>query len=158
MGSRGPLKVVGGQAQATRRGGETAATVVPPMEPEKPAGIAAHEELSVMWDETVRDMKRAGMVAPVDAAVIEQMLLHRLTARMAFREIEKTGSVIITATKDDYGDRKHPAEVILRQESAALMEYLKQMGFTWMSRARTAATATGGADGANPFEGSEATG
>jgi phage terminase small subunit len=110
-----------------------------------------------MWDEIVPQLSAAGLVSPADGPSIETMLRHLHLIRLAHREVMELGTVVVPASQEGV-EKKHPAEAILRLESTHFMEYAKQLGMTWMSRARTAATATGGADGANPFEGSEATG
>lgn len=149
MGARGPLKVVGGTGTVSVP--ESAASVVQPEAPRKPAGVAADKELSELWDEIVPDMDRAGLLTPTDAPTLEVMLRHLLMVRMAHREVLKTGTVVVPAT-DDGVEKKHPAEAVLRMESAFFLDYAKQMGATWMARARTAsATPAGEGQSGNPF-------
>lgn len=147
MGTRGPLKLVDAGAPT-----ETAQAVVPALAPTKPAGVAADEELSILWDEVVPELDKAGLLTPADVAAVEVMLRHVLLVRMAHRAVMETGTVIVPAKGEDV-EKKHPAEAIMRLESAHVLEWSKQLGMTWMSRARTAAPSGGrGKDeGENPF-------
>jgi P27 family predicted phage terminase small subunit len=139
MGARGKLKLVEHPATPP----ETVQSVVPAVAPKKPAGVEADADLSTLWDEVVPELDRTGLITPADLAAVEVMLRHLLVVRMAHRAIAKDG-VIVDARSTEDGQRKHPAEAVLRMESAAVMGWADKLGMTWMSRARTQHAPKGG--------------
>lgn len=153
MGARGPLKLIDPRTSPSAVPDSVAAEVTPKA-PTMPAGVAEDEELAALWKEIVPGLDEAGLLTPADAASVEVMLRHVLTVRMAHREIMKAGTVTAPASDTDI-EKKHPAEVIMRLESAAVMQWADKLGMTWMSRARTQAVpaSTGGAKGgpSSPF-------
>lgn len=152
VGARGPLKLklashlslVGADAVKG-----SAAADVPAMAPRKPAKVVADPELSVLWDEIVPQLDQAGLLAPSDAPAVELALRHFRAARDASDDLAKGQPTVW----DEKNGRlmKNPAEVVFRSESLAFLEYCKQLGMTFVSRARTPSV-KGAADGEpNPF-------
>lgn len=147
IGARGNLKIVAETAKPETEG--TAAAEVPKIAPPKPAAVAASEELSEMWDEIVPQLDRAGLVAPSDGPVIEMCLRHFLAARIASDDFLAGTPTMWDAKNARY--MKNPSEVIMRSESMAFFEYAKQLGMTFLSRARTKVSGVDGGDDDNPF-------
>jgi P27 family predicted phage terminase small subunit len=150
MGARGKLKlpthlrpVTDGEAAGS------AAEGVPRVAPMMPESVKANKQLAKLWDEIVPQLDEAGLVAPSDGPAIELALRHFLVAREASDQI---GTRISVETDEDHGGvKKNPAEAVFRLESAAFLEYAKQLGMTFVARARTPA-AKGSDDGeGNPF-------
>lgn len=154
MGARGPLRVVRGSGLAAV-GGSAAAEVQPRM-PKKPKNVAADAELSQWWDDIVPGLFEAGLTSAADTAAIVSMLQHLCLSHKAYKTVVQEGiSIMVNEEKPEHGWKKNPQEAVMRLESAAFLEYAKQLGMTWMSRARTAIP-KGDSDSGNPF-GSEAT-
>lgn len=154
MGARGPLKIpphlrAVKASDLAGSAGDSAASTVPRVAPVKPPAVEANATLSALWDEVVPQLDEAGLVAPSDGPAIELALRHFMVAREASEQIGKQISV---ETDEDHGGvKKNPAEAVFRLESAAFLEYAKQLGMTFVARARTP-SAKGGEDGeANPF-------
>jgi P27 family predicted phage terminase small subunit len=104
----------------------------------------------------VPGLDRAGLLSQADLASVVLMLEHFVSTHKAYQDIQRTG-LVVPATTDGI-EKKSPAEAIMRLQSAYFLDYAKQLGMTWMARARTpAAPRAEEEDGANPF-GSEATG
>lgn len=148
MGARGALKLANplSSVEDTIRG--TAAAQVPAQAPDKPSAVAENEELSALWDDVVGVLDKAGLISPSDAPALELALRHFLAARAASDQLLAEGPV----EEDRKNERrmKNPAEVVFRSESIAFLEYAKQLGMTFASRARISTGEGGGADG-NPF-------
>ncbi|XBH21601.1 P27 family phage terminase small subunit [Jonesiaceae bacterium BS-20] len=105
---------------------------------------------SRMWDQIVEDLEDAGMIARCDAATLELALRHYALAVKASNTLNRA-SVI---KRDDKNKRemRHPASQIFHAHSNAFMEYAKQMGLTFVSRARTPfGGQEGPTDGNNPL-------
>ena len=149
MGARGPLKLVTHLQPVSDAVAGSAAADVPALAPEKPAAVVADAVLSEMWDQIVPGLDRAGLVTPSDAAAVELCLRHFRAARTASDELARGEATVL----DEKNGRlmKNPAEVVFRSESLAFLEYAKQLGMTFVSRARTPGSATGGAADENPF-------
>ena len=149
MGRAGPLKLAGGTAVDVSKVVEgTAAADVQPKAPTKPEGLAP--ELDALWDEVVPGMEAAGLVAPSDTIAIEALLMHFSLMRRAFSQIDDV--VAPDNRGGEEGLKKHPAESVMRLHSESVLEYAKQLGLTFVSRARTASAAKGGPGGErNPF-------
>lgn len=153
MGARGALKLPSHLRPVTDRDDAgSAAEVVPRLAPVKPPAVESNPALSVLWDEIVPQLDETGLIAPSDGPAVELALRHFLVAREASEQI---GTQISVETDEDHGGvKKNPAEAVFRLESAAFLEYAKQLGMTFVARARTPA-AKGRDDGeANPFAGS----
>ncbi|WP_166649264.1 P27 family phage terminase small subunit [Naumannella halotolerans] len=124
----------------------SAAADVPPTAPVKPEDVEIDPGLSELWDEVVPELDKAGLVTSSDGPAIEMCLRHMIMARRAFRQVDD----VMVDDPAHGGQKKHPAEAVFRLESAAFLEYAKQLGMTFMSRARTPSQ-RGDADGENPF-------
>lgn len=152
MGARGPLKLVAG-GSAPEAPTNSAAAVVSPEAPPMPAIIKKDKELKTLWEEIVPELDKAGLVSRADAMSIAMAIVHFRAAMMAYQELAEADSVMSPGRDHDPDDyvKKNPAEHVLRLESSAFLEYAKQLGMTWMSRART--TIPKGESGSgNPFE------
>lgn len=154
MGARGRmpqgLRIAGGTDVPVPAG--SVAAVTPTEKPDRPKWADEDQELGDLWEETVDNLDKAGLLSAADAQTIEATCRHMILLRMAYREVKEAGVTTMTADNPEEGRKKHPAEVIMRLQSQALLELLKQSGMTWMSRARTtAAPSAGEAPGANPF-------
>lgn len=153
MGAGGKLRVVSEEGVVKVAG--SSSMDVPAEEPSIPAGVLADPELLAAWRETVPQLDRTGLVTPADGPTIEMMLRHLVTARKAHRSVMEDG---VEVQGENGTMKKNPSEAVFRLESAAFLELAKQLGMTWMVRARTASQqGRGEGGGANPFEG-EATG
>lgn len=152
MGQRGPLKLPTHlRPVPDRELAETVAESAPREAPEKPAAVAADDELSAMWDQVVPLLDKAGLISPADGFTVEMFLRHVVTARQAHGEIG--ASVVLLDDKLAGGAKKHPAEQVFRSESDMYLKYAQQLGMTFVSRARTPATKAGAEGGEeNPFQ------
>lgn len=148
MGARGALKLANPLTPVGDAVRGTAAANMPAQAPAKPAAVEANEDLSALWDDVVGVLNKAGLVSPSDAPAIELALRHFLAARAASDQLLAEGPV----EEDRKNERrmKNPAEVVYRSESLAFLEYAKQLGMTFASRARISTGEDGGANG-NPF-------
>ena len=148
MGTRGRLKLVNHLNAVPAVAEGTAAADVRPLAPAKPEAVVADEVLSGLWDEIVPELDAAGLLAQSDGPAVELCLRHFRAARAASDDLARGSSTMW----DEKNQRsmKNPAEVVFRSESMAFLEYAKQLGMTFVSRARTPGSATGGAD-ENPF-------
>lgn len=151
MGARGPLKLVAPSPDPTvapKPGGpDTAASLIVPSAPEKPEKLP--EEVSEVWDELVESLDKAGMIARCDGPTLELALRHFVAARVASDEIIYGSATL----HDDKNDRpmKNPASQVFRDHSTAFLEFAKQLGLSFVSRARTPIKADEGGDDGNPF-------
>lgn len=156
MGAGGRLKIANPLRTVPDAIAGTAAASVEAVAPVKPGPVAVDPVLSELWDQVVPDLDRAGLVCPSDALTIEMCLRHFAAARAASSELAKASASV----EDRKHDRlmKHPAEVVFRSESLAFLEFAKQLGMTFVSRARTPSRRSGDGEQANPFLGQEAAG
>lgn len=147
-GRRGPLKIVSPLRSVESAVKGSAAAVAPARAPRMPDAVEADAELSRLWGEIVPELDAAGLVSPSDGAAIEMCLRHFRAARAASDELAEGDAT----TWDAKNGRpmKNPAEVVFRSESLAFLEYAKQLGMTFVTRARTP-MAKGADDGGNPF-------
>lgn len=150
MGARGKLKLVSDLAAVPVDTKGTAAANVQPSAPVKPASVAADEVLSGLWDAIVPMLDDAAMVSQVDVLTLEMAIRHFRAARDASDELSQSSSTLW----DEKNERemKNPAEVIFRSESTVFLQYAKELGLSFVSRART--PGNGGANGGqeeNPF-------
>jgi phage terminase small subunit len=136
MGERGPLKVpkhLRPVADGTEAG--TEAERVTPSSPDTPFGWSGGDaELAGLWDETVQNLDRAGLLAGCDGPSVELMLRHFLAARRA-SDVLMAGE-LIEADYNHGGRKRNPAGAEFRQQSTTYLEYAKQLGMTFASRAR----------------------
>lgn len=129
---RGNLALVNGVPNTEK----SAAADVQPAVPEKPIRCQKNKALSAAWDELVPALAETGFLAGADAHTIEICLRHYLISVRASEEVLREDSVKVW---DDKNERwqKNPAEPVFRMESASFLEYAKQLGMTFMARART---------------------
>lgn len=129
---------------------ESAATAVKPEPPSKPDSLPS--EVSQLWDEVVEALNDAGLISQVDGPAIELALRHFAAARFASDQLLREGSTKFDAKNER--EMKNPAAVVFSQQSSAFLDYAKQLGLTFVSRAR--ANTDGGANEqggtSNPFE------
>lgn len=136
MGERGPLRLpkhLRPVDDGTEAG--TVAEQVPMSGPEQPFGWDGSDaELAGLWDETLARLDECGLLASCDGPTVELMLRHFLAARRSSDELMRGGAVV-----DDYahhGVKRNPAGHEFRMHSAQFLEYAKQAGMTFASRAR----------------------
>lgn len=132
----GPLSVV--------KGG-TLAAQVQVRRPRKPAAVTEDAQLSQTWDDLVGDLEDSGLLAAADATLVELAARHLVKARAAYGEADHV------AARDRQGaEKRHPATMVWRQESAELQRILQQLGATPVARLRAPAQLTA-EDLDNPF-------
>ncbi|MFC5992938.1 P27 family phage terminase small subunit [Pseudonocardia hispaniensis] len=151
MGERGPLKLpkhlraVGGDEKAG-----TLAEQVKPVAPERPFGFPQDDaELSSLWEELVPVLDDAGVLARCDGPTIELALRHFLAARRASDAMFR--AEVIVEDPAHGGVKKNPAGAEFRSQSALFLEYAKQMGMSFVARARVPAKEQDGGGEENPF-------
>lgn len=122
---------------------------VAPKGPAKTAAVEADDGLSGLWDLIVQPLSEAGLLAEADGLAVEMCIRHFRAARAASDDLSRGESTVWDRKNER--SMKNPSEVVFRSESMAFLEYAKQLGMTFMSRARTPSL-KGDADGeANPF-------
>src|SRR5690606_22727927 len=150
MGERGKLKLpphlraVDGDASDAPG---TLAEAVKPVAPSKPEGLP--DAVSVAWDEIVPALDEVGVLARCDGPALELALRHYVTAVAASDDV-----IAEPRLYDDKNERpmKNPSSQVFRDHSTAFLEYAKQLGLTFVSRARAPRPDEGGADATNnPF-------
>lgn len=149
MGARGPLKIVSAIQPVADATSGTVAAEVPALAPLKPEAVVDDETLSALWDLIVPGLDAAGLVSPSDGPAVELCLRHFRAARDASDHLA-SGKPTVWDAKNER-PMKNPSEVVFRSESLAFLEYAKQLGMTFVSRARTPAATKGADDGGNPF-------
>jgi P27 family predicted phage terminase small subunit len=150
VGQRGVLKIPK-YLQAVP-GGEAAGTVaerVQPRAPERPPGFPDDPELCELWDTLVPELDRAGLLTRADGPTVELALRHFLAARKASDALAN-GEVVI-ADPAHGGMKKNPAGAEMRAQSQLFLEFAKQLGMSFASRARIPAPDGGTAGASNPF-------
>lgn len=150
MGERGVLKlpphlkaVDGGQSDAA----PTLADATRPAAPEKPAGLP--DSVSAAWDVIVPALDEVGVLARCDGPALELALRHYVTAVAASDDVVAEPRLF-----DEKNGRpmKNPSSQVFRDHSSAFLEYAKQLGLTFVSRARAPRPDEGAGGGAsNPF-------
>lgn len=148
-GARGPLRLVASTTVKQVADGSAAADV-PAVAPLKPASVAANELLSAAWDEIVPQLDEAGLVSPADGPAIEIALSAFVASRKAYVELLQAHSVLMWDEKNGRS-MKHPADAVARAQGALFLECAKQLGMTFVSRARTPSAKGASDDEANPF-------
>ena len=130
---------------------ETGASRSPLGVPSKPEWISERSQLSANWDDIVTTLGETGVLTKADGAALELALMHYETAHQAGMSLLEDGSVIYD--KHNGREQKHPASTILAMQSRLFLDYAKQLGLTFVSRARVDVP-EGKADdfiGGNPF-------
>jgi P27 family predicted phage terminase small subunit len=149
MGQRGVLKlpahlraVDGAQSDAPA----TLAEAVAPSAPNKPD---LPEAVSKAWDEIVPALDEVGILARCDGPALELALRHYVAAVAASDDV-----IAEPRMYDDKNGRpmKNPSSQVFRDHSTAFLEFAKQLGLTFVSRARAPRPEEAGGSGeANPF-------
>ncbi|MFB7900026.1 P27 family phage terminase small subunit [Streptomyces xiamenensis] len=149
MGERGKLKlpphlraVDGGQSDAPA----TLADAAAPVAPEKPGGLP--DSVSAAWDVIVPALDEVGVLARCDGPALELALRHYVTAVAASDDVISSPRLY-----DDKNERpmKNPSSQVFRDHSSAFLEYAKQLGLTFVSRARAPRPDEGAGGADNPF-------
>jgi P27 family predicted phage terminase small subunit len=140
----------------------SAASRVSALAPAKPKGIADDEDLSQMWDEIVPELDKAGLLSTADIMTVEVAIRHLRTIRDMSDELHREGIEIPNGERDEESgyqpSKKNPAEMAFRVHSEKFLDLAKQLGMTWMARARTAVPEENRGN-ENPFDsGSASTG
>lgn len=147
MGARGPLKLPS-HLQAVPAASEpsTAADTVKPVMPEKPAALP--ERVSQMWDEVGSALDESGLIARCDGPVLELALRHYMVAAAASDDLSDEPRVW-----DEKNERwaKNPSSQVFRDHSTAFLDYAKQLGMTFVARARTPVKGDESGGEVNPF-------
>lgn len=156
MGTRGParqprLKVVHGGDRVLEQPAGTMAAQVQPGLPTKPKKVAADPDLSQWWDDLVPGMAESGMLSKCDVAAVITLLEHLNASHEAYLEMMRDGVTIAQREdKPELGNKKHPADMVMRGHSEAILKYSNALGLTWLARARTEVP-KGDDDSGNPF-------
>lgn len=149
MGQRGPLKLPN-HLQAVPAGDDitTAADTVRPVMPEKPDHLDDGSRLSELWDEIGGALDENGMIARCDGPVLEIALRHYIVASTASADLFEEPRVW-----DEKNGRwaKNPSSQVFRDHSTAFLEYAKQLGMTFVARARTPVKGDSDGGDSNPF-------
>ncbi|MDT0270573.1 phage terminase small subunit P27 family [Streptomyces sp. DSM 44915] len=134
--------VDGGQSTA----GPTLADAAKPAAPEKPASLPA--AVSEAWDVIVPALDEVGVLARCDGPALELALRHYVTAVAASDDV-----VAEPRLWDEKNGRpmKNPSSQVFRDHSTAFLEYAKQLGLTFVSRARAPKPDEGAGGADNPF-------
>lgn len=149
VGERGKLKlpprlraVDGGQSDAPA----TLAEKAPPVAPQKPASLP--ESVSAAWDIIVPALDEVGVLARCDGPALELALRHYVTAVAASDDVVAEPRLF-----DEKNGRpmKNPSSQVFRDHSTAFLEYAKQLGLTFVSRARAPKPDEGAGGADNPF-------
>lgn len=156
MGSRGPLRLVSATQTAEEALRGTAQQDVPAEARVlyKPARVKESESLSALWDEIVPGLNRAGLLTAADVPALEVAIRH-FRAFIALDEEwfnDQFESVIEDQNGQGSTTKKNPLETAHRSQSAIFMDYCKQLGMTFTSRARTQGRDSDSSSGdENPF-------
>ena len=150
MGQRGPLKLVKASDAPDKAVKGTLAANVKATKLKKPKAIADNNDLNEIWDELVPELEASGLVIGADMVAIEAIVRHLAILRQASDDIFEDETTFLW---DEAHGRhsKHPSEAVFRMESAALKDYLKDMGMTVVSRLRANAGEKGATNDSNPF-------
>jgi P27 family predicted phage terminase small subunit len=141
-----PLKSVGDAMTGK------AAAHVAPLAPMKPEAIASDDALSEAWDQIVPGLDSAGLLSRADLGAVELAVRHFVLARQASDDVMQNGvSIMIDEDNPGKGYKKNPAEAVFRLESTHFLEYAKQLGMTFVARARTPMSSEEDEAGGNPF-------
>jgi P27 family predicted phage terminase small subunit len=126
---------------------DTMNSMLSPTRPRKPDALPA--ALDVLWESTVDALDEAGLLASVDGPTLELALRHYLAAREASNDLLEHGSTL----HDDKNERdmKNPASQVFRDHSTAYLEFAKQLGLSFVARARVTTAKGDATDAGNPF-------
>lgn len=146
MGARGTLHSVSSKAVSKQ---------VQMTDPFKSGFIVSDAELRSAYADILPDLRQAGLVTGIDGPVLEALLMSQIVARKAYEHIRENGVVLEEERIGTGGNPftqtiKNPSEQILRAHSNMMLIHAKNLGMTWMSRARTESPQNA-ADDDNPF-------
>lgn len=127
MGSRGPVSIHAVDPRKQPR--DTAVTKVHSRAPEKPQGLSEVE--SNKWDQLVATLEPAGLLAECDALTLELACRHYAISVQASQQLTTEGLLYRR------GSAKHPAALVLKENSTLYLDYAKQLGLSFVARART---------------------
>ncbi|MGY4859517.1 phage terminase small subunit P27 family [Cryobacterium sp. AP23] len=120
---------------------------ISPTQPTKPADLP--EAVSAMWDTLAQQLDDAGLIAAVDGATLELAIRHYLAAVKASDDLFENGPTTYDAKNDR--EMKNPASQVFRDHSTAFLQFAKELGLSFVARARVSMSKED-ADGAgNPF-------
>lgn len=149
VGARGPLKIPKYlQAVPDGKAADTLAERVAPSAPPKPPGFPADVELVELWDTIVPELDRAGLLTRADGPTVELALRHFLAARKAGDAL--FGGEVVIDDPAHGGQKKNPAGAEMRAQSQLFLEFAKQLGMSFASRARIP-TNEPSTNASNPF-------
>lgn len=152
MGTRGPvsqLKLPSKLRLVTDKTADTSSmqAKVSLTQPAKPEGLP--DELSELWDTLVSQLDDAGLIAAIDGPTLELGIRHYLAAVKASDDLLSGGSTMY----DNKNERemKNPASQVFRDHSTAFLEFAKQLGLSFVARARTSVAKEDADGNSNPF-------
>lgn len=150
MGSRGPLKIVPPVPIPSRDEPveETAQTRIRSSAPRKPDKLPAGG--SKVWDEIIEALDEAGMIASCDGPTLELAVRHYLAAVKASNALMRES--VTKLDKKNGRVMKNPANQVFRDHSTAFLEFAKQLGLSFVARARVPVRDEGDGDDGNPFK------
>lgn len=154
MGSRGPLRLVTAEVTAEEALKGSAQMDVPAASRKLyiPARVRESESLSALWNEVVPPLEKAGLLTALDVPALEVAIRH-YRAFIALDEEWFDDGQEGTIEQSDGKTVKNPIETAYRAQSSMFLEYCKQLGMTFQSRARTQGRDSdgGSSDEPNPF-------
>lgn len=130
MGSRGPMKLR--LVSDTGKDDGTAQSRIPVQPPAKPMALPL--EVDELWDEIVGPLAEAGLISSVDGMTVELALRHFAIARKASNRLIEGGTTVPDTAHG--GVKKNPEAQVYKDNSAAFLEYAKQLGLSFASRSR----------------------
>lgn len=148
MGARGPLKLPSHLSVVSDKPTGSAAETVKRELPAAPPNLT--EEERELWDPLVQTLHENGLTSRADSMVIHALIKHYLMVIRASDELAAADSLISHDDKNGR-DMKHPAHQIMKDHSAALLQYANALGMSFTSRARTAAPQRDSGVEKNPF-------
>ena len=144
MGERGPMKLR--IVSETGEDDGTAQSRIPIEPPERPLGLPA--EVDELWDDVVDTLTNAGLVTKADSLTLEMALRHFAIARKSSNALIEDGTTVPDPVHG--GVKKAPGAQVFKDNSAAFLEYAKQLGLSFAARTRITMPKEGG-DNADAF-------
>jgi P27 family predicted phage terminase small subunit len=126
---------------------ETMHSKVSSTRPTKPDDLPT--KVDALWDELVDELDNAGLLATVDGPAIELALRHYIAATEASNHLIENGPTAYDAKNDR--DMKNPSSQVFRDHSTAYLEFAKNLGLTFVARARVPMNGGAADDSGNPF-------
>lgn len=131
MGSRGPMKLR--VVQTTGCDDGTAGSRISADPPEMPSGLPL--DVQELWEEIVPILADAGLLSRADGMTVEMALRHFVIARAASNSLIE-GGIVVEDKRHGGQEAKSPRAQVFKDNSAAFVEYAKQLGLSFASRAR----------------------